>query len=101
MEVPGAEGADPPAERARYSLTLKNDSAGPGAVPAAASGAPPPNAAAAARYWREVLFAITLFGWPVVLRNYGHKYYKELNIINFKLFINYNILNLKKRCIIF
>ncbi len=48
VEVPGAEGADPPANRARYSLTLKDDSAGPGAVPAAAPSAPPQNAAAAA-----------------------------------------------------
>jgi hypothetical protein len=50
--VPGAEGADPPAEvcseRARYNLTFKNDSAVPDAVAAAAPGVPPPNAAAAA-----------------------------------------------------
>ncbi len=41
-EVPGAEGANPPAKRARYIMTLKDDSASPGAVPAAAPNAPPP-----------------------------------------------------------
>jgi hypothetical protein len=46
--VPGAQGADLPAKRARYSLTLKDDSASPGAVLAAAPGASLPNAAAAA-----------------------------------------------------
>ncbi len=47
VEVPGAEGADLPAKRAMYSLTFKDDSAGPGTVPVAAHQAQPPNAAAA------------------------------------------------------
>ncbi len=47
LEVPGAQGADPPAKRARYSFTSKDDSTCPGAVPADVPGAPSPNAAAA------------------------------------------------------
>jgi hypothetical protein len=47
VEVPGAEGADLPAKRARYRLTFKDDSVGPCAVPVAAHLAQPPNAAAA------------------------------------------------------
>jgi hypothetical protein len=48
LALKAAEGADLPAMRARYSLTLKDDSAGPGTDPAAVPGAPQPNAAAAA-----------------------------------------------------
>jgi hypothetical protein len=36
VQVPGAEGANPPAKRARYSLRLKDNSACPVAVPGAA-----------------------------------------------------------------
>ncbi len=36
VQVPGAEVANPPAKRARYSLRLKDNSACSGAVPAAA-----------------------------------------------------------------